>query len=38
MIKVFASIPKGKASNFMGVVVCGQQWMLTEYSSIEFLE
>jgi len=27
MVKVFASIPKVKGSNFMGGgVVCGQQW------------
>jgi len=26
MLKVFASIPKVKRSNFMNGVVCGQQW------------
>jgi hypothetical protein len=26
MVRVFASIPKVKRSNFMGGVVCGQQW------------
>jgi len=25
MVKMFAPIPKGKGSNFMGGVVCGQQ-------------
>jgi hypothetical protein len=26
MVRVFASIPKVKGSNFMSGVVCGQQW------------
>jgi hypothetical protein len=26
MVKVFASIPKVKGSNFIRGVVCGQQW------------
>jgi hypothetical protein len=26
MVRVFASVPKVKGSNFMGGVVCGQQW------------
>jgi hypothetical protein len=26
MVRVFASIPKVKESNFMGGVVCGQEW------------
>jgi len=44
MVKVYASNRKVKGSNFMGVVVCGQQWyvvnngMLIEYSFIKFLE
>jgi hypothetical protein len=38
MVKVFASIPKVKGSNFMGGVVCGQQWYVDEYFPIEFLE
>jgi len=37
MIRVFASIPKVKGSNFMGGVVCGQQGMLIECSFIGFL-
>jgi hypothetical protein len=26
MVRVFAFIPKVKGSNFMGGVVCGEQW------------
>jgi hypothetical protein len=26
MVRVFAPIPKVKGSNFMGGVMCGQQW------------
>jgi hypothetical protein len=26
MVKVFASIPKVKGSNFMSGVMCGKQW------------
>jgi hypothetical protein len=26
MVKVFAPIPKAKRSNFLGAVVCDQQW------------
>jgi hypothetical protein len=38
MVRVFASILKVKASNFMGGVVMVNNGMLTEYSPIEFLE
>jgi hypothetical protein len=37
MVKVFASIPKVKGSNFMGGVMCGQQWYVIENSPIKFL-
>jgi hypothetical protein len=30
MVKVFAPIPKVKGSNFMGGVVCGQQWYVDQ--------
>jgi hypothetical protein len=28
MVRVLVSIPKVKGSNFMGGVVCGQQWFV----------
>jgi hypothetical protein len=33
MVKVFASIPKVKGSNFMNGVVCGQQWYVDQIFS-----
>ncbi len=35
MVNVFASIPKVKGSNFMGGVVCGQQWYVDRIFSYE---
>ncbi len=33
MIRVFASNPKVKGSNFMGGVVCDQQWYVDQIFS-----
>jgi len=33
MVKVFASIPKIKGSNFMSGVVCDQQWYVDQIFS-----
>jgi hypothetical protein len=33
MVKMFAPIPKVKGSDFMGGVVCGQQWYLDQIFS-----
>jgi len=30
MVKMFASIPKVRGSNFMSGVVCGQQWYVDQ--------
>jgi hypothetical protein len=38
MVRVFASILKVKGSNFIGGVVCGQQWYINQISVIEFLK
>jgi hypothetical protein len=37
MVRVFASIPKIKGSNFMGDVVCGQQWYVDQIFSYQIL-
>jgi len=36
MVKAFALIPKVKGSNFMGGVVCGQQWYVDRMFSYRF--
>jgi hypothetical protein len=33
MVRVFASIPKVKGSNFINGVVCGQQWYVDQIFS-----
>jgi hypothetical protein len=33
MIRVFASNPKVKGSNFMGGVLCGEQWYVDQILS-----
>ncbi len=37
MVKVFASIPKVKGSNFVSGVVCGQQWYVDQIFSYQIL-
>jgi hypothetical protein len=37
MVRVFASIQKVKKSNFMGGVVCGQQWYVDRMFSCRIL-
>jgi len=37
MVKVFAPIPKVKGSNFVGGVVCGQQWYVDRIFSYQIL-
>jgi hypothetical protein len=38
MVRVFASNPKVKGSNFMGGVVCGQQWYVDQIFSYQILK
>jgi hypothetical protein len=38
MVKVFASIPKVKGSNFMNGVVGGEQWYVDQIFSYRILE
>jgi hypothetical protein len=37
MVRVFAFIPKVKGSNFMGDVMCGQQWYVDQIFSYQIL-
>jgi hypothetical protein len=37
MVRVFASIPIVKGSNFMGGVMCGQQWNVDRILSYRIL-
>jgi hypothetical protein len=38
MVKVFVYISKVKGSNFMGDIVCGQQWYVDRIFSYQILK